>query len=272
MFIKYNIEELSRIARDISILTGISISVLDTEYKALTHYSPENSYCLLLQGIDGEQSYCRECDERILERCRATGKLESHICRAALYDCSMPIVKKGVVAAYVIMGRIRSSSSPESEIYIPECDAETARELKRLYTEVPYIDAGRLDALYDILPSILFNNAIELIYDTFFDEVTEYINSNLQEKLEIAQLCLRFHTSKNTLYESFRENSGMTVNEYVTNARINKARELLVSTEEPVYRIAEQTGLDNYTYFCRLFKHHTGLTPSEYRKNHSRVV
>ena len=64
----------------------------------------------------------------------------------------------------------------------------------------------------------------------------------------------------------------MTVNEYVTNARINKARELLVSTEEPVYRIAEQTGLDNYTYFCRLFKHHTGLTPSEYRKNHSRVV
>ncbi len=266
MFIKYNVEELSRIVRDISALTGISISVLDTEYIVLTNCSPDNSYCALLQRVKGELGFCRECDEKILMRCKDSKSLESHICRASLYDCSMPVIKNGVVAAYVIMGRIRSISSPVTDVYLPECDEETAKELKRLYKKVPYLEENRLAALYDLLPSILFNSAIELVYDTFFNEITEYIDRNLQEELGISRLCAIFHTSKNTLYEVFKENAHTTVNEYVTVTRIKRAAELLTSTDEPVYKIAEQVGIDNYTYFCRLFKRRTGFTPNEYRK------
>ena len=269
MNIKYNIEEFSRITRDISALTGISISVLDTEYNVLTNCSPENSYCALLQGINNEKEYCRECDEKTLTRCKESGKLESHICRASLYDCSMPVIKNGITAAYVIMGRIRSVSSPVFDVYLPKCDDDTAEKLKCLYTQVPYIDENRLDALYDLLPSILFNSAIELVYDTFFNEVSEYINQNLQDDLGISSLCSRFHVSKNTLYDAFRENCDTTVNEYVTGARMKRAGELLTSTDKPVYKIAEEVGIDNYTYFCRLYKRCTGFSPNEYRKINS---
>lgn len=266
MVIKYNVEELSRIARDISALTGISISVLDTEYRVLTNYAPENSYCTILQSINEEHKYCQECDAKILSRCKTSGKLESHLCRASLYDCSMPIVKNGITAAYVIMGRIRSTSSPVSDVYLPKCDAATAKKLNCLYAQVPYIDENRLDALYDLLPSILFNNAIELVYDTFFVVVSEYINKNLKDDLGINRLCAVFHTSKNTLYDAFRENSDTTVNEYVTKSRIKRAKALLLSTDKPVYKIAEEVGIDNYTYFCRLFKRRVGYAPNEYRK------
>ena len=42
--------------------------------------------------------------------------------------------------------------------------------------------------------------------------------------------------------------------------------QLLRETEEPVYRVAELIGIRNYTYFCRLFKEKTGLTPLQYRR------
>jgi len=56
------------------------------------------------------------------------------------------------------------------------------------------------------------------------------------------------------------------VNAYITQQRMTRAKQLLRETEEPVYRVAELIGIRNYTYFCRLFKEKTGLTPLRYRR------
>ena len=43
-------------------------------------------------------------------------------------------------------------------------------------------------------------------------------------------------------------------------------RELLLSTDYPINRVADSVGYDNYSYFARLFKRETGMTPQEYRQ------
>ena len=267
MIIKYDRERLSHIANDISALTNISISILDTEYNILTNSLPEHNYCSLLQTISGESMLCNQCDRQLLESCRISKARENHICRAGLYDCAMPIIKHDVVVAYVLMGQIRSVNSPDVPAYVPNADAQMLTHLNVLYSHLPFLSKKRLDALYDLLPHILFSGAINIVYDPFFNEITQYINENLQIPMSINHLCARFHLSKNMLYEIFRKNLDTTVNEYIIEQRLKLACELLFTSSLPVCKIAENAGFYNYPYFCRLFKSRCRLTPSEYRKH-----
>lgn len=63
----------------------------------------------------------------------------------------------------------------------------------------------------------------------------------------------------------FRGFTGMAPQQYHTALRMEKARELLESTAEPVSQIAALCGMEDSFYFSRLFKKHTGLSPTEYR-------
>lgn len=64
----------------------------------------------------------------------------------------------------------------------------------------------------------------------------------------------------------FRLFTGMAPQQYYTALRMEKAKELLENTADPISRIAVLCGLEDSFYFSRLFKKHTGLSPSEYRK------
>lgn len=267
MIIKYDTEQLRRIIKNIFELTGISISVLDTEYNVLTRSTRGNDYCSFLQSIEQERSYCRKCDQEILEKCRLSKKLEKHICRVGLYDAAIPIIKHDTVVGFALMGRVRSSNSPAFPKYLPETDSESIEKLKSMYDELPFIAEERLMALYDLLSFIIFDNSIQIVYDPLATEIVDFINENFTKNLTINYLCSRFHISKNRLYKAFSDNFGSTVNMYVTECRLKKAKELLCESDDSVYKISQIVGIDNYTYFCRLFKKIVGITPSGYRKN-----
>ncbi|MBP1988643.1 response regulator transcription factor [Paenibacillus eucommiae] len=64
----------------------------------------------------------------------------------------------------------------------------------------------------------------------------------------------------------FKEEMGKTFVEYVTELRINKAREMLGDPDVKVYEVAGAVGYTEYTYFVRVFKRVVGYSPSDYRK------
>lgn len=266
MIMKYDTECLNRLIKNIFDITGISISILDTEHHVLANFSRKYDFCSLLQTVKKEGALCQQCDNKILEKCLSAKKLEYHICRAGFYDSAMPIIKYDKIVGFVIMGRIRSESSPPLLEYMPDTDTHLLNQLNKLYQETPIMTKKQLEALYELLPSILFDKAIQIIYEPFINEVTEFINSNLKEDLSINMLCAKFHVSTDYLYKSFRNNLKSTVNEYIIAQRIKRAKEMLADSNDPVYMIAEKVGIRNYTYFCRLFKKRNGIPPAEYRK------
>ena len=266
MLIKYNKEQLKRIIEDIFILTGISIAILDTEHNAVTTTMQKQEYCRLLQKSEAEAKLCRECDKKILKKCAISKKLERHICRAGLYDCAMPIIKYDTIIAYVLMGQIRSLDSPCELNYIPEGTPQTIAKLKELYKQTPFMTEQQLSGLYDLLPHILFNDAIEFVYDPLANKIIEFIDENLHRKISTNELCTKFHISKNFLYETFRKNLNNTITGYINDQRIHRAKKLLKQTNYPVFQIAEMVGIDNYTYFCKLFKKTCKITPADYRR------
>ena len=265
MVIQYNAEQLSSIIDDIFVLTGISISILDTNRREVATSKKKLEYCSLLQSIAGEQQRCSQCDKMILDRCLSTKTLEHHICRAGLYDSAMPIIKDDAIVGFVIMGQVRSVESPATVQYMPRTDAQTLEQLKRFYANAPFLSKELLDALYDLLPRILFDRAIRIVYDPLISEIVNFIDVHLQESLSIERLCAKFYISKNHLYEAFRINLGNTVTGYINEQRIFLAKELLRQSDKPMNKIAEQIGINNYTYFFKLFKKLTGITHTEYR-------
>ena len=267
MIIQYDREQLKGLINNLFDLTGISLSVLDADYQLLVHCAHPNDFCTLLQSVDGESENCKKCDQRILKKCSRSGKLEGHICASGLYDSAMPIMKHDTIVGYVIMGRVRSEKSPVVLQHIPNADMKTIGKLKHLYNQLPSLTAKQLAALYALLPSVLFDSAIHIVYDPLVNAIVEYIEQHLRDELTVSIICSRFHLSVNHLYDLFRKNLDKTVNDYITQQRILGAKDMLASSDKTVYEIAENVGIINYTYFCKLFKKKTGMTPSQFRKN-----
>lgn len=97
-------------------------------------------------------------------------------------------------------------------------------------------------------------------------QVTDYIHSHLQEQIYITELAEQVYLNEQYLARLFKKTLGLSILEYITRERLKLARELLLTTDYPINRVADSVGYDNYSYFTRLFKRETGMTPQEYRQ------
>ena len=65
-----------------------------------------------------------------------------------------------------------------------------------------------------------------------------------------------------------RSITGAGAKEYITKIRIEKAKSLIETTTLPIVDIAEMTGFTSQSYFSTAFKAHTGITPSQYKREY----
>ncbi len=100
---------------------------------------------------------------------------------------------------------------------------------------------------------------------TYVDEVVEYIDRHLNEKLTLERLAGAFARNRYTLLRDFRRRIGLPPGEYIINRRVNAAKELLKYTDQSVRQVAWQVGVENESHFIRLFRDRTGQTPGAYR-------
>lgn len=97
-------------------------------------------------------------------------------------------------------------------------------------------------------------------------EAINYINNHLQNELSQKEVADHVHLNPSYLSVLFKEHVKLTFSEYVTRRRIQRAKELLISTSLPVNDIAEESGYKTAKYFIKIFKELEGMTPSVYRK------
>ena len=95
---------------------------------------------------------------------------------------------------------------------------------------------------------------LEFVQNSYFDV-------NLSSQLIADYLGL----NNRYLMKKFKALTGSTLNEYIMDLRMKKATALLRDTQAPISSISEQVGIDNLSYFYRLFKKIYGCTPKEFR-------
>ncbi len=99
-----------------------------------------------------------------------------------------------------------------------------------------------------------------------FRRVLEHIRDKLTEKLSIDELAAHAGCSRASLNRSFRKYTGTSPVDWIIEARMTRAAELLRTTSLPIGEIAEAVGVNDPYYFAKLFRRCHGQTAREYRK------
>lgn len=146
---------------------------------------------------------------------------------------------------------IQSIPTDESELWDKISSLDSLDELKNLVIEI----IGILDC------SLILDANPPLIW-----EVQRYIYNNLSKPLTLTDISEHVHLSATYACSLFKEKTGQTINQYILDARIHRAKLMLESTNMHINEIAEAIGFSSSSYFIKVFRKVTGITPQEYRK------
>lgn len=100
--------------------------------------------------------------------------------------------------------------------------------------------------------------------DPKMEEILRYIAGHLEEDLTVDALAKRFFLSRYYLMHRFKDVTGYTVHQYVSQKRLLRAGEL-IRRGVPVMKAAEQAGFTEYSTFLRAFRNTFHMSPKDFR-------
>ncbi len=95
--------------------------------------------------------------------------------------------------------------------------------------------------------------------------IIKFMNENYHRQIENSELCSIIHCSEVSLIAQVRALTGKTPQQYITEKRIENAKENLLSTDLSMKEIAVACGFEDPLYFSKVFKKQTGMPPSEFK-------
>lgn len=99
-------------------------------------------------------------------------------------------------------------------------------------------------------------------------QAKEYLDSHYAKAITLEEVAEMIGLSSYYLSKLFKERFQVTFIEYLTNRRIQKAKDMLLDGKTPLKEIAINIGYKDPNYFSRVFKKETGLSPREYRSKY----
>ena len=97
--------------------------------------------------------------------------------------------------------------------------------------------------------------------------VIDYIENNLDGKIDLETVANVIHYSKYHLHRMFTSTVGMTIHDYVQRRQLTEAAKLLVFSDKPIIEIAFICGYESQQAFSSIFKSMYKIPPAEYRDN-----
>lgn len=101
--------------------------------------------------------------------------------------------------------------------------------------------------------------------------IVGFIRENLHEPLSIEQLSKKACMSQTHFFRSFRNELGISPVDFINNERVKTAKSLLLNWKKSVNDVCYASGFNNVSYFNKIFKRATQLTPSEFRQKYGGV-
>lgn len=146
---------------------------------------------------------------------------------------------------------------------------ELINEFSLMYNSVlnghPLACYSNLSSLYKILSELTRDYSKKDI-PPVLQKAIEYIENNIDSPtLSNTRIAAHLSISEVYLRKLFNQNLSVSVNRYIQNKRIERAKKLLFDATTLVTEVSEKCGYSNVYYFCNAFKRTTGYTPTQYR-------
>ena len=141
------------------------------------------------------------------------------------------------------------------------------KEMNEIALNTSGVEFNLLGHLY-ILFSELFDKNESLIGDdkSHVNKAIEYLETHYQEELKVNDLAKNLLLDRTYLYRLFKQQTGLSIKEYLINLRMEKAKDLIANTNQSIHAISILVGYTNYLSFSNVFKDKVGMTPNAFRK------
>ncbi|MGL4911120.1 MAG: AraC family transcriptional regulator [Romboutsia sp.] len=103
--------------------------------------------------------------------------------------------------------------------------------------------------------------------NNLLNEILQFIDNNLYEKISVDTLCRQFCISTSMLHSLFKKNMNNTVKNHINDLKLNKSKELIKKSTYTLSEISEMLGFSSIHYFSKKFKSSFGVSPTEYSKS-----
>jgi AraC family transcriptional regulator of arabinose operon len=106
-----------------------------------------------------------------------------------------------------------------------------------------------------------------LVATTRFAVVVEFIKTHIQEEITIDKLTNLCYMSRPSFFRSFKREFGISPVDFIIHERIRIAKKLLKDINMSISQASYAVGINNLSYFFKLFKRLEGVTPNTFRKS-----
>lgn len=271
-------EELLVLLRDFYELTGLRTVVFDEWGMDILSYPSElPAYCQLIRGSAAGEQGCRLCDQMACQRARQEKKTWIYPCHAGLIEAITPIEVNGAIVGYLLLSHIVQGADEEAEwqrarTLCAEYGIDETR-LHEAYCQLPRTPFRILQAASDLLSlaaqALCQAHMAQLVPGSPQEKLNRFLSEHLAEDLSGERICEALKMKRTALYELSKRTYGCGIHEQLTRLRIQRAMQLLTTTDLTNNEICQQIGIADYNYFFRVFRRQTGLTPQAYRRQFS---
>ncbi|MBO9625241.1 MAG: helix-turn-helix domain-containing protein [Microbacterium sp.] len=220
-------------------------------------------------------------DRRIVSFCTgaftlaASGILDgkeatTHWCATEAFSRRFPLVRLRPDALFVDNGRVLTaagaSAAVDATMHLIATDhgAAVAAEVSRITLAAPHRDGGQRQ--------FIARPTVAPAPSGSAGQIQAWLLSRVDEPLSLAEVAAHFGVSVRTLTRRFRAETGRTLGDWFADARVDRARELLETTDLLVDDVAVRSGFATAAALRKHFRDRLGLAPQQYRSRFSRAA
>ena len=294
LFTQIQQKQLEKLLKCLYYCLELPISALDESGDIICEFGRPISFCRCFKKMLPRQSAredsCQKLHAEAGRRAMKSGTPFIFSCHASLRHLSFPLNSGKQRFGSILVGPfLTEEPEPDMFVDISKRYSPEARELLELYKEaesVPRITPERAEQISWLI-SYLFSPYLSpetaIPHAMVQEEERETDRSDLQNGTDVIEKAITYmkqhynqhltlketagHVELNPSYFStlFKQSCGSSFKEYLNYIRIEEGKKLLAGTDISILDIAIAIGFEDQSYFTKVFKKYTGLTPKQYR-------
>ena len=262
--------------------TGVPLAVVPPDEPTLRRSfgRSENEFCALAAGTGTGCGACLESQVRAQRGVACQRGPQQVNCFAGLTDVAVPVVVRGRHVATLMCGQVfrREPTQRDFAMILKFLavgqDREWESKLRKSYFGTPVVTAERFEAiiqLLNIFAQYLSDYADRHAIAGTVDEpaavssAKRFVQERVEGPIRLAQVVEHVRLSRFYFCKLFKRATGMTLTEYVTRVRLEKAKTLLVDPSMRISEVVYASGFGSIPRFNSVFKRHLGMPPTAYR-------
>jgi AraC-like DNA-binding protein len=259
---------------------GVPLTLRAVESWQLPYHGKrcENGYCAFLAGKSRSCAACLRTTQR-LSRMAAT-QPAAIACASGLTESAVPVRVGERLLGFLQTGQVFTKPPTEAQFertarLLQQWDVAVRKDhLRDAFFKTRVLTPAQHQSIITMLT--IFGQHLSMVGDQIavwkvhseppvIARARAYIYEHQTEDLSLGQVAKAVNASSFYFCKLFKKSTGINFIDYISNLRIEKAKNLLLNPDCLVSEIAFEVGFQSLTHFNRVFKKLTGVSPSQYR-------